>query len=111
MASNRKTYLAKLRRETAYPAYRLIVLLIAILGYVGTGIYGLGVLGLGMNVLQNDPGRGGKMIIGGLLTAVLGYACTRFWYEAGHMLADLVDSVTATHARNDEKPRATSDEA
>jgi hypothetical protein len=99
MDATKQSYLNEIRNNTAYPTYRGIIGLIAMLLYVMAVLYGLGSLIGGLGMMRNSFLGGLGMILMGLVAAALTFLLARFWKEAALILADIGDSITDANAR------------
>jgi hypothetical protein len=106
MATNsaKERYIARIRSESAYPTFRSIVSLFAVILYVVGTLFIIGGLFGGLVALAQDAGRGiGLMIVGavvGIIYIILGKVSK----EAAFMLADVADSLTDLNSRNEQQP-------
>ena len=100
MNQQKQQYLNNIRTNTAYPTYRGIIGIIAILGYLFAALNGLGALIAGFSTMGDSFIGGVGIIIGGALIAGLIFLGARFWKEAALILADIGDSITDTNSRN-----------
>ena len=100
MNTQKQQYLNEIRSNTAYPIYRGIIGIIAILGYLLAVLNGIGALIAGIAMMGDSFFGGVGIIIGGALAAGLIFLGARFWKEAALILADIGDSITDTNSRN-----------
>ena len=100
MKAGKQQYLDQIRANTAYPTYRGIIGLIAILGYLLAVLNGLGTVITGFSMMGKSFISGVGIIIGGLLIAGLIFLGTRFWKEAALILADIGDSITEANSKS-----------
>ena|SRR5690625_1610276 len=100
MNPQKQQYLNNIRVNTAYPTYRGIIGIIAILGYLFAILQGLGALITGFSRMGDSFIGGVGIIIGGLLIAGLIFLGARFWKEGALILADIGDSITDKNSRN-----------
>ena len=92
MSQDKRDYLSRIRSETAYPAFRGVVSMVAVLGYLLASLIAVaalisGFLTLGMGFLLFIP-------------ALLVYYQSKFLKEGAIILADLSDSMTDANSRN-----------
>lgn len=120
MNENKKRYIKKIRENTAYPAYRALINLAAVLGYTFTALFILGISGAGTarmfkvraELVFHNPGStvgdqlaamlssdGFMVILAGIVGAIVMYLGIRFCKEASLILADIADSITETNAQ------------
>lgn len=99
MNSKQKEYVEDVRRNTAYPVYRTIINIVAVLGVVASVIAAISALISGLRVMQHSVGSGLVTLGGGMLTAVLIYFGSRFAKEAAIILADIGDSIIERNSR------------
>ena len=100
MSTQKEQYLTQIRSNTAYPVYRGIIGVIALLGYVLAGISALGALISGFGRMGHSFLGGVGVLIAGLVVSGLIFLLARFWKEAALILADIGDSITETNAKN-----------
>ena len=100
MTATKQQYITAIRSNTAYPTYRGIIGIIALLGYILAGLSALGALISGLRAMGDSFIGGFGILIGGLVTAALIFLGARFWKEAAMILADIGDSITETNSRN-----------
>jgi len=98
MKAAKQAHLQRIRSETAYPTYRAIINVIAVLGYILAVLSGLAALVNGFKVMGHSFIIGVVVLLIGLITAALIFVGARFWKEAALILADIGDSVTDAHA-------------
>lgn len=99
MTPNKEQYLESIRTNTAYPTYRGIIGIIALLGYILAGLYGLLALVFGFIAMRESFFQGLLFIIAGFVLAALIFLGARFSKEAALILADIGDSVTEANSR------------
>ena len=102
MNATKQQYLTQIRDNTAYPTYRGIIGIIAILGYLLAGVNALGSLIGGFGTMGSSFLGGVGIIIFGLLVSGLIFLGARFWKEAALILADVGDSITEANSRSRE---------
>jgi hypothetical protein len=100
MTASKQQYLTAIRSNTAYPTYRGIIGIIAILGYILAALSALGSLISGLGAMGDSFVAGLGILIGGLVTAALIFLGARFWKEAAMILADIGDSITENNSRD-----------
>jgi hypothetical protein len=100
MNTEKQQYLATIRSNTAYPTYRGIIGIIAILGYVMAGFYALGSLIGGFAAMGDSFLAGVGIIILGALFSGLIFLGARFWKEAALILADMGDSTIDANSKS-----------
>jgi hypothetical protein len=100
MNGTKQQYLTQIRANTAYPTYRGIIGIIAILGYLLAGLNALASLIGGFGTMGNSFLGGVGIIIFGAIVSGLIFLGARFWKEAALILADIGDSITETNSRN-----------
>jgi len=103
MKTSKQRYMDEMRSNTAYPTYRGIVGIIAILGYMFAGLIvllGVIVLVSPPNIMMWGPFGGGRVsyFVGALIVAVIIFVVVRFWKEASFILVDIADSITDSNA-------------
>lgn len=98
MHAAKRNHIDRIRSETAYPTYRAIIGIIAILGYILAGLSALGALISGFGTMGDSFGMGLVVLLFGLVFAALIFLGARFWKEAALILADIGDSVTDANA-------------
>ena len=99
MNATKQDYLTTIRSNTAYPVYRAMIGIIALLGYILVGLQALAALIAGIGSMRSSFFAGLGILIAGFILAALGYFIIRFFKEAALILADLGDSVTEANAR------------
>ena len=99
MNQEKQQYLNTIRTNTAYPTYRGIIGIIAILVYSLAVLNALGALIAGFSVMGDSFLGGVGIIIGGALIAGLIFLGARFLKEAALILADIGDSITDSNSR------------
>jgi hypothetical protein len=99
MNSTKQQYIDTLRSNTAYPTYRGIIGIIALLGYILAGISALGSLISGLGGMRNSFFGGLGILIFGFIFAALIFFLARFWKEAALILVDIGDSITEANSR------------
>jgi hypothetical protein len=99
MNQEKQQYLNTIRTNTAYPTYRGIIGIIAILGYLLAAFNALGALIAGFSVMGDSFLGGVAIIIGGALIAGLIFLGAKFWKEAALILVDIGDSITDSNSR------------
>ncbi len=93
----KKQYLDRIRSDSAYPAFRGVVNIIALLLYVvgalfiiGAVLVGFGVLGDGMNPVA---------FISGMVLGLFYFVIGKVLREVSLMIADVADSITDLNSR------------
>jgi hypothetical protein len=86
MNQNKKSYILRIRSDTAYPAYRSLVGVIEILGYIGVVIWLL------VTLVASKQGIIGALAVG-VLVSVVAVVMIRFFKEASLMFADIADTL------------------
>ena len=99
MNATKQQYIATIRSNTAYPTYRGMIGIIALLGYILAAFSALGSLISGFGAMRASFLGGLGMLIAGLIIAALIFFITRFWKEAALILVDMGDSITETNSR------------
>jgi len=99
MNPQKQHYLTQIRSNTAYPVYRGIIGVIAILGYVLSAISALGALISGIGTMGQSFLGGVGVLVAGLVVSGLIFLLARFWKEAALILADIGDSITETNSK------------
>lgn len=94
MTPQKQQYLDDIRANTAYPTYRSMIGIIAMLGYLFAGMNALGSLIGGLSAMANSFWSGVGIIIAGAIVSGLVFFVARFWKEAALILVDLGDSIT-----------------
>jgi len=99
MDARKKQYVAQIRSNTAYPTYRTIVGVIAVLGYLTAVI-----VGIVQYFVMQKARLGSDEHVKGLLfcfvVPVLIVIATAFLKEAALILADISDSITDANSKN-----------
>ncbi len=99
MNTKKQNYLSSIRSDSAYPTFRSVIGIIAILMYVLGGIvvlFGL-IGGIGMMTQQFLPGVMTLFI--SILIGVIYVVIGKIVKEAALMLADIADSITEANSR------------
>jgi hypothetical protein len=99
MNPEKQQYLKTIRANTAYPTYRAIIGVIAILGYLLAAVTALGALIGGLSTLESSFMEGLGILIAGAILSGLIYLGVRFWKEACLIIADIGDSITDSNSR------------
>ena len=99
MNQEKQQYLNTIRSNTAYPTYRGIIGIIAILGYLLAGLSALSAVISGFAAMGDSFMAGVGIIIGGAIFSGLIFLGARFWKEAALILADIGDSITDANSR------------
>jgi len=100
MNTSKQQYLEQIRSNTAYPTYRGIIGIIAILGYALAALNALGSLIGGFGTMGSSFLGGVGIIIFGAIVSGLIFLGARFWKEAALILADIGDSITDTNSKS-----------
>ena len=100
MSELKKTYLEKIRNETAYPIFRRIIQIFSIL-IIGSGILCIigGCVGFLIFVMNGDVTKAIVILAGGMLTGIIYITLGRLLKELASVLADIADSVTEMNSR------------
>ena len=99
MTASKQQHLKAIRANTAYPTFRTIIALIAVLGYIAATIVAIGTLFLGARALDHD--EHGMMVLGlGFVYSTIILVGALFWKEAATILADIGDSILETNSRH-----------
>lgn len=98
MNPEKQQYLDRIRANTAYPTYRGIIGIIAVLGYALAGLQGLAALITGFGSMGQSFLAGLGILIGGLIIAALIFLGARFWKEGALILVDIGDSITEANS-------------
>lgn len=98
MDAQKENYLKEIRANTAYPTYRGIIGIIALLGYILAGLNALGTLVSGLMTMGDSFLAGLGILIFGAVASALIFLLARFWKEAALILVDIGDSVTETNS-------------
>lgn len=100
MNAQKQRYIEQIRTNTAYPAYRSIIGLITLLGYLMAALIGFGAL-VGGLMMMADSFLAGFFILGtGLVYSAIIFVLAKFSKEASLIIADIGDSVTDANSRN-----------
>ncbi len=100
----KRDYLNKIRSNTAYPTYRSIIGLIALLGYILAALSALGALISGFGTMGDSFLAGAGILIFGLIGAGAIFLGARFWKEAAIIIADIGDSITDANSKGSAAP-------
>lgn len=100
MNPTKPQYLQAIRSQSAYPVYRSVIGLIALLGYLLAGAIALGALVAGVSSMGSSFMLGVIIIITGGLLAGIVFLSARLSQEAALMLADMADSTVDAHSRS-----------
>jgi hypothetical protein len=99
MNNQKREYLNTIRSNTAYPTYRGIIGIIAVLGYLLAAFNALGALVGGVSVIGDSFLMGVGIISAGAVISALIFLGARFAKEAALILADIGDSITDANSR------------
>ena len=93
MENSEEQYLESIRSNSAYPVYRATIGIIALLGYLLAGLYGLVALfsGFGM-MFSHQFLLGVAILFGGAIAAGIVFFFARLFKEAALIVVDLGDS-------------------
>ena len=100
MNSEKQQYLDRIRANTAYPTYRGIIGIIAMLGYALAALQGLAALITGFGTMGQSFVAGAGVLIAGLIMAALIFLGAKLWKEGALILVDMGDSITDANATN-----------
>jgi len=90
----KEAYLDKLREKSSYPQFRLGVMAIVVLMYLGVAVYTVIFV---MVIFKSSVVTG---LLGLLVCAILAFLVIPFYMQALLMLADLVDTTLEKNSRN-----------
>jgi hypothetical protein len=93
-------YLNTLRSNTAYPTYRGFIGVIAMLGYLLAGVFGLGALIGGLTTMSRSFLAGVAVLIMGGIVAALNFLLARLFREAALIVADIGDATVDAGANS-----------
>ncbi len=101
MATNpaKERYIQRIRSESAYPTFRSLINLFAILLYLVAVIFIVGGLFAGLAAMSQQGAQGIGLMIGGFILGVIYYVIGRVTKEAAFMLADVADCLTDQNSR------------
>ena len=95
----KQQYLASIRDDSAYPAYRGVVGAITLLFYLVAAVCAVGALIGGFASMTRSFIGGLGILIVGLIFAATCFFLARFFKEASLILADMGDSIVDANAR------------
>jgi hypothetical protein len=97
MTSPKQTYLERIRQETAYPTFRVLVRIIAICFYIAAVLMLLGTIFSGLNSIEDSTAV--FMLAVRIVLSVVCAAVGKLTQEAASMVADIADSITDLNSR------------
>jgi hypothetical protein len=97
MNPQKRKYLARIRSDSAYPAFRVIVNVVNLLLYALGGIAFAGaiVFGFGLGRADSNP----PMLFVGMAMGIFYVVLGKVFREVSLMLADVADSITDLNSR------------
>jgi hypothetical protein len=104
MDTSKQKYIQKIRSQSAYPTFRSLVRIIAILFYLVGGIILLRALVTGLAAMPREGSTGILVLLTGAVFGLFSIAIGRVTQEAASMLADIADSITDYNSRSDQPP-------
>jgi hypothetical protein len=99
MDAQKQEYVSAIRDNTAYPVYRSMIDLVAMIAYFVAGILFFSGLFAGCMVISNSVAMGFLNVVIGVGVSSLVWAFARFGKEAALILADIGDSITEFNSR------------
>ncbi len=100
MSANKQAYIQSIRASSAYPVYRGIIGVIAMLGYaaaIGVALSGIAFAIASLKAVGAVSSSGIALL--SLLTGLVVWLLIRFSKEAALMIADIADALTEGNAR------------
>jgi hypothetical protein len=102
MNASKQKYIQRIRSQSAYPTFRSLVRIIAILFYLLGGLIFLGALITGSAAMARQGFGGVLVILAGGVFGLFYIVIGRVTQEAASMLADIADSITDYNSRDDQ---------
>jgi hypothetical protein len=99
MNTPKQKYIERIRSQSAYPTFRSLIGIIAILFYV---LGALAILG-GQGGMANQGSSGIVVLFGGIVSGIICIVVGRVTQEPASMLADIADSITDLNCRYEQK--------
>jgi hypothetical protein len=101
MPSPKHQYIQRIRAQSAYPTFRWLVRVAAILIYVAGGLAMLAATntGVGLLILEQSV-LGWVVLLCGPLVGLVFFVVGRVTQEAASILADIADSITDLNSRS-----------
>ena len=99
MNASRQQYLQSIRADSAYPVYRGVIGMIALLGYLLAGALALGALVGGLGAMSNSFFMGLVALVTGGIFAAIVFLIAKLSKEAALMLVDIADSTVEANSR------------
>jgi hypothetical protein len=99
MNTPKQKYIERIRSQSAYPTFRSLIGIIAILFYV---LGALAILG-GLGGMANQGSSGIVVLFGGIVSGIICIVIGRVTQETASMLADIADSITDLNCRYEQK--------
>jgi hypothetical protein len=99
MNSPKQQYLRRIRSQSAYPTFRSLVRIIAVLFYILGALMVLGALVAGLAAMAREGFAGVLVLFGGIILGLVYIVIGRVTQEAAFMLADIADSMTDLNSR------------
>jgi hypothetical protein len=93
MTTAKQQYLDSLRQNSAYPTYRGVIGLIALVFYAIAGVSAMGALIGGLGAMTRSFMTGLGTLLVGLLIAALFFLMAKLYKEAALILVDMGDSI------------------
>jgi hypothetical protein len=99
MNTPKQNYIERIRSQSAYPTFRSLIRIIAVLFYV---LGALAILG-GLAGMANQGSSGILALFGGIVSGIICIVIGRVTQEAASMLADIADSITDLNCRYEQR--------
>jgi hypothetical protein len=99
MNSPKQKYIERIRSQSAYPTFRSLIRIIAILFYV---LGALAILG-GLAGIANQGSSGILALFGGIISGIICIVVGQVTQETASILADIADSITDLNCRYEQK--------
>jgi len=99
MNGSKQQYLQSIRTDSAYPVYRSVIGLIALLGYLFAGVLALGALIGGLTTMGTSFLMGLVALLTGGIFAAIVFLLAKMSKEAALMIVDLADSTVDANSR------------
>jgi predicted lipid-binding transport protein (Tim44 family) len=99
MNGSKQQYLQSIRADTAYPVYRGVIGMIAMLGYLFAGVTALGALVGGFGAMSSSFAMGLITLVTGAIFAAIVFMLAKLSKEAALMLVDIADSTVDANSR------------
>lgn len=100
MNESKQQYLQSVRSDSAYPVYRSVIGIFALLGYLLAGTLALMTLVSGFGMMTNSLTMGlVTLLMGGIVSAMV-FFLAKLSKEAALILVDLADSTVEANSRS-----------